>query len=42
MEKIINFFKRMFRKKDDIVPLHNKTYTFVKVGEWGILIERVK
>ncbi len=42
MTKIINFFKRFFHRKDDIVPLHDKTYTFVKLGKWSILIERVK
>lgn len=31
-----------YKKEEEYLPLRDKTYTFVKIGEWGVLIERIK
>ena len=41
--KALKYFKWIFHiKEKELLPLRNITFTFVKLGEWGILIERVK
>jgi hypothetical protein len=41
INKILAYMKQLF-KKEEIVPLRNKTYVSSKFGGWDIQIERVK